>query len=67
MKMTTNLDYRDNAPKYTKTARAMLIRQWMQCGVFMALLFGTICLYEYRLSQIDTKYQECLPECIIIN
>ena len=43
---------------YTKTAHAMILRQWLIGFLFMAIGFGMIGIYEYRLSQIDEHYQE---------
>ena len=46
----------------TKTKHYTTFIQWVQFIVFSGLLFGAIGLYEYRLAQIDTNYQEELGE-----
>lgn len=42
----------------TITAQKMLIRQWIIGLLFVAIGFGQMAIYEYRLSQIEQNYQE---------
>lgn len=63
--MSFNKNYFD-ALKNNKTitAHKMLIRQWIIGFIFIAIGFGQMAIYEYRLSQIAIDYQEEIHETL---